>query len=129
MRLFFLIFIFQPLFFLAQEQKSKIIYYNNVDLLLKKYENIQLSNGGIKGYRIQISSESKKSIINDKRKEFVSKFPEIAIYIKYKEPYYKLRIGNFRTKLNAEKVKQKIRKSYPGAHIVSDIINKSDFED
>jgi len=121
----FLIIIFCcfPFLVFAQDNKAvEILYEHKVDSLIIKHKKIQKEKSGIEGYRIQVAFASKKAEISEKRIAFIKKYPEIIIYLTYNTPYYKLRIGNFRTKLQAEKIKNKIRKHYPGSYIVPEII-------
>ena len=55
--------------------------------------------------------------------KFNNLYPEIPTEIIFDSPYYKLTIGNFRSKNDALKLKDQIRKKFPGAHHISSIIN------
>ena len=57
-----------------------------------------------------------------KRKYFMLDFPEIPAYLTHKEPYFKVTIGNFYTKLQAKKVKHEIRKKYNSYIVPSRIV-------
>ncbi|MEE2953662.1 MAG: SPOR domain-containing protein [Bacteroidota bacterium] len=120
-RSFYIIAICLPLNLLSQEINihNKITYENHLEDLIKKYQTIELTNYGISGWRIQIAFASKKSKITEQKIKFINRFPNIIpIYLTYDAPYYKLRIGNFRTKLKAEAIKYKIENYYPGAYLV-----------
>jgi hypothetical protein len=81
---------------------------------------------GISGYRINIyrnlgthaRRESKET-----RVKFHEKFPDIPVYMKYDSPYFKVYVGDFRTKIEAIKSLKKINKYFPSAFIVPDQIN------
>ena len=45
-----------------------------------------------------------------------------AAYLTHKEPYFKVTIGNFYTKLQAKKVKNEIRKKYNSYIVPSKIV-------
>ena len=49
-------------------------------------------------------------------------FPDILAYLSHKEPYFKVTIGNFYTKLEAKKVKQEISKKYNSYIVPSEIV-------
>ena len=61
----------------------------------------------MEGFRIQIYSSSNRNAreeSNKARAEFISKFPDIVSYPLYAEPgYFKIRVGDFRTKTEATK--------------------------
>lgn len=80
---------------------------------------------GIRGYRVEIyfSSDMKAKENAFKQKvKFLSKYPEYDVHVKYVAPNFKVRVGDFRTKNEALKLEKKIKKDYPGAFIVPDII-------
>jgi len=85
---------------------------------------------GMEGYRIQIYASNNRNAreeSNKARAEFMSKFPDIVSYPLYAEPgYFKVRVGDFRTKIEATKLFQRISKEFPGAYIVPDVINFPD---
>ncbi len=60
------------------------------------------------GYRIQICFDSEKKIVDEARTKFSSLFPKIDTYIKFEAPNFNLKVGDFRTLLEAEKIKDKI---------------------
>ena len=82
--------------------------------------------GEIDGYRIQIAAYSgvnSKAQAESIRNSFNSMFPYTRSYLIYTEPYFKVRVGNYFTRLQAYKDLEKIRETYPSAYIVPDKIN------
>jgi len=82
------------------------------------------------GFRIQIFSSSNRNAreeSNKARAAFMSKFPDLASYQLYAEPgYFKVRVGDFRTKTEATKLFLLVSKEFPDAYLVPDIINFPD---
>ena len=79
----------------------------------------------IDGYRIQLislSGTNSKAIVEKMQIDFNNKFPEVEAYVTYFEPNFRLRVGDFRTKLEAYHVYQMINFSFPGAFIIKDKI-------
>lgn len=56
-------------------------------------------------------------------KRYQMLYPEDTAYISFNEPYYRVRVGDFRTRLDAEGHQQKISKNYPNAFVIKDKIN------
>jgi hypothetical protein len=85
---------------------------------------------GMEGFRIQIYASSNRNAreeSNKARAEFISKFPDIISYPLYANPgYFKIRVGDFRTKTEAMSLFLKISKEFPDAYIVPDFINFPD---
>lgn len=80
----------------------------------------------IEGYRIQITTFSGTNSLARAEKakmEFENSFSEYPAHISYLEPYFRLRIGDFRSKLEAYEALQKISLQYEGAFIIRDEIN------
>ena len=85
---------------------------------------------GMEGYRIQIYSSNNRNAreeSNKTRATFLSKFPDVISYPLYADPgYFKVRVGDFRTKAEAVKLFQRVSRDFPGAYIVPDIISFPD---
>jgi hypothetical protein len=103
-----------------------------VDTVLYHYEMLRLKimenpdNKAIPGYRIQIffdsglnSSDRAKQV----RDEFLLIYPEIPAYVSWKAPNYRVRVGDYRARLDAERELQLILVDYPNAWVIKDEIN------
>jgi len=80
----------------------------------------------IDGFRIQIVSFSgvnSKTSIEKAATQFEQQFPDIPCYKSYLEPNFRLRIGNYHTKLEAYKTLQKISPVYPGAFVLKEQVD------
>ena len=76
----------------------------------------------IKGYRIKIHFGSDKNKAKEIKAKFISKFPNIAAYEKYDQPNFNIRVGDFRTKLEAYKALKEIQLEFPSSFLVQDEI-------
>lgn len=104
----------------------QIIQDARIDTLLQKHIIANEFDPNIDGYRIQIFFEAgnnSKRMANEVKAEFTVKFPDIPNYILFQEPYYKVRIGDYKSKMEAEKFLKQIEKEYPNAFVVTDSIN------
>jgi len=105
--------------------KFTLISSVNAENIISKHISINQKAKGIPGYRIQIyftSGTDAKNQINKMKTELHNSFPEYNYYIVYEEPFFKLRMGDFRTKIEAYKLFSKIKDAYPSAFIVEDLI-------
>ena len=71
----------------------------------------------IPGYRVQIGSfagTSSKANAFALRDKFVEDYPEVQAYIVFDEPNFKVKVGDFRTRLEAYAFLQKIKEFYKG---------------
>ena len=103
-----------------------------VDTVLQQYEALRLrikenpDNKAILGYRIQIFFDSginSSDRARQARDEFLALFPDVPAYVSWKAPNYRVRVGDFRSRLEAEKVLQSILIGYPNAWVIKDEIN------
>jgi hypothetical protein len=107
----------------------KIIQDDKVDLLVSKHIRINQGSQGIDGYRIQIffdSGNNSKTNAKGVYESFIAKFPDVKAYLSFKTPNYKVRVGDFRTKLDAQRFLNEILTDYPNAWITADQINLPD---
>jgi hypothetical protein len=84
---------------------------------------------GVPGYRIRIFSESgigAKERQQRVRARFLSLYPDIDAYHRYDEPYFKVYVGDCRTKSEAIKLYDRIRHDFPNLILVEDNINLKD---
>lgn len=89
------------------------------------YVNNWRKVGEINGYRIQIAAYSgvnSKSQAEAARNTFSNLFPYTKSYLTYNEPYFKVRVGDYYTRLQAYKDLETIKSTYPSAYIVPDKI-------
>ena len=103
-----------------------------VDTVLQQYEALRLKimenpdNKAIAGYRIQIFFDSginSSDRAKQARDEFLFLFPDIPAYVSWKAPNYRVRVGDFRNRLEAENMLQSILIGYPNAWAIKDEIN------
>lgn len=80
----------------------------------------------VEGFRIQLTAAAgvnSQSSVQKVCDEFKAQFPNIPTYITFAEPYFRLRVGDFQTKLDAVNALKRIQAIYPGAYIIKDEIN------
>ena len=80
----------------------------------------------IQGYRVRIFFDNKKSAKDDSRKifeRFTSKYPLIKAYRTYANPYFKVTVGDFRSRGEAMRLLRDISRYFPRAFVVKENIN------
>ena len=76
--------------------------------------------------RIQIffdSGNNSRENANEVIEAFEEEHPGIGAYLTFREPYYRVRVGDFRRKIEALGFLQKIKRDYPNAWVIKDLIN------
>lgn len=109
----------------SQKGDIEIIKDTRIDVLVKKQGAIipPATVPQITGYRIQLFFDTDKKAVDEARSRFITQFPKIDTYVIYNAPNYFLKVGNFRTRLEAEKVKVSVDKDFPTNFIVKELIN------
>jgi len=106
----------------ADTGRVEIIQDSRIQALVEKHIAINAKQKGIPGYRVQIFFGSKRKDALELKAEFLNKYPDINAYTKYDEPYFKVRVGDFRTQLKAQKLHKEISGNFHNAFIVQDLI-------
>lgn len=97
----------------------------SVSRMVQKHVELNTMAKTIPGYRVQIASfsgtNSKTSAFN-LRDRFLLDYPTMQAYIVFDEPNFKVKVGDFRTRLEAYAFLQQIKETYKG-YIIKDNIN------
>lgn len=104
----------------------KIIQDSRVDSIIYRHIQYNRSLEGSDGYRVHIffdAGNQSLSRANQAARRYQMLFPGDTAYVSFSEPYYRVRVGDFRTRLDAEGHLQKISTEYPNAFIIKDKIN------
>jgi hypothetical protein len=114
------------------EGRLNIIQDPSIDTLISRYilvnKNLydNYSYFGMEGWRIQIYSSSNRNAKDESSKaqaDFINKFKNIHSYQLFAKPaYWKIRVGDFRTKAEATKIFLLISKEFPDVYLVPDFI-------
>jgi len=107
---------------------NNLVIVEQTDNLLIAFNNhISLAgNKKITGYRVRIFFDNKQdarvhsgSVVGS----FSGRYPEISVYRTYENPYFKVTVGDFRTKSEATMLLKRIESDFPSAFIVKETIN------
>jgi len=93
---------------------------------INKLEERYNSTYKLIGYRIQIYSGNKKQSAREVRQQFANSYRQTKAHESYEQPYFKVKVGDFKTKLEALKFKNELNKHFPNCFIVESEI---DFKD
>lgn len=96
-----------------------------LDSLVMRHIRVNKQKDGLDGYRVQLFSGSgttAREEANDLRAEFMGNHPDIPAYLLYQTPNFKVRVGDFRTELEAIHLQRELAYQYPGGFVVRDEI-------
>lgn len=109
----------------AQQGNVEITKDPRIENLIKQEGTVvpPATSPQITGYRIQLFFDTNKEAVNDARSKFIALYPKIDTYVIYVAPNFFLKVGDFRTQLEAEKVKSTIESQFPTSNIIKEKIN------
>lgn len=111
--------------------KVEYIQDSRLDQLTEHFKRVNSKNQTVDGYRVQIffdSGSNSKKRASDAMDEFILKYPTSRVFLSFKAPYYRVRVGNFRTLAEAVGYQKKILADYPNAFPVKEKISFKELE-
>jgi hypothetical protein len=87
----------------------------DINSLLQKKREFNKENGY--GFRIQLNNGLETSIKTTQSK-FKIEFPYLKTYILFESPEWKVQVGDYKTRLEADKVLNDIKVKFPAAIVV-----------
>jgi len=115
--------------FAQADSTSSIVIHKDprIDLLVKKQaqineETTREARRSVPGFRIQvINTSDRNAAINAKTKVY-QLYPELKAYLLYQSPYFRLRVGNFKDKEDADDYIKALSKQFGNVYLVRDIV-------
>ena len=98
---------------------------SRIESLISKQRRLYDLDSSFNGYRIHIFMEIGNEALQHAKqvkKQFENAFPDIPIYLTYSEPYFRLRAGDFRNRVEAEKCLRRIKPKFKEAFVTADMI-------
>lgn len=126
----FLLVLFASLKASAQNDTGSVVINKDprIDMLIQKQidineETTRDTRRTAPGYRIQVINSNDRNKVFAVKAKIYQLYPELKPYLMYQPPFYKLKVGNFRTKEEAEEYRQELARQFPaGLYVVKDVI-------
>ena len=125
-----LIFSFCTCAVLAQE-KAKVTVVKDalIDSLIAR--RIALNKGVTRdgtpivvfGFRVQVFFGNDRKVAYTEQSRFNALYPKYATYVSYTQPNYRVKVGDFRTKAEAQRLITELRPLFPTLFIFNERIN------
>jgi hypothetical protein len=120
---------------LAGISQVDIVKDHRLDLLIQKQEELNKkayieNNRTAAGFRILVVNTNDRNKAMDVKSKLMRGFPEHKTYLIYQSPYFKIQIGNFKSRADAESLRKQITRLYPtGVIIIPSTIEAKPEED
>ncbi|HEU5290193.1 MAG TPA: SPOR domain-containing protein [Cyclobacteriaceae bacterium] len=93
-----------------------------LDAVLDSIDRINLTRKFIEGYTIQVYSGMKREDALNVKKQLLTTLPEFESELQYSQPNYRVKMGKYYSRLEAEKDYQLVKKYFKAAILVPDKI-------
>jgi hypothetical protein len=119
---------FIPSLSFAQQTRGKVTVVKDplIDTLIARRPYLSKTAGDdntASGYRVQIFFGSDRQAAYNAQAKFQNEYPEIKTYISYTEPNFKVRVGDFRSRLEAQKLQSELTGMFSTLFIVPEKIS------
>ncbi|NEM96816.1 sporulation protein [Pontibacter burrus] len=94
-----------------------------VEVLMDTVASVNKNIKYAQGYRILAYNGSERQTVMNLRKSIARRVPEVKDYLTYTQPNFRLKVGDFFSRLEAQQVLNEISDLIPNAQIVQDQIN------
>ncbi|ANH81280.1 sporulation protein [Niabella ginsenosidivorans] len=127
----FLLLLSSGLYAQQSDHASVNVYKDaRVDLLLKKQADVNdvstrnsTRRRTAPGYRLLVISTNSKQEAIAARTKIYSSFPELKPYMWHQSPYYKVKVGNFTSRQDAQAYQKKLAPYFPGGvFLMNDVV-------
>lgn len=108
----------------AAKAQVKVVGDVAVTQMVEKHVELNSKVKTIPGYRVQIASFSgvnSKNSAFELRDRFTTDYPDVQVYVVFDEPNFKVKVGDFRSRLEAFAFLQQIKEFYKG-YLIKDNI-------
>jgi hypothetical protein len=114
----------------SQSDSDGVVVHKDprIDMLVRKQIEIneyttRNARRFVQGYRILVTSTDNRSKALEAKSKIYQSFPELKAYLMYQAPYFKLKVGDFKDRKEAEIYLKDIKYYFPtGVYIIRDIV-------
>ena len=114
----------------AQKDSTGVVVHKDprIDMLVKKQiEHNEVatreSRRFVQGYRILVLNTNDRNKATDAKTKMYQEFPDLKTYLQWQPPFFKLKVGDFKTRTEADEWLEEIKRVFPtGVYVVRDII-------
>jgi hypothetical protein len=114
----------------AQKDTTGVVVHKDprIEMLVKKqieYNEFitREARSKMMGFRIMIMSTNDQNKATSAKSKAYQEFPELRTYLHWQAPFYKVKVGNFKTREEAEEYIEHVKRIFPsGVYVVRETI-------
>lgn len=99
-----------PMIDLLQERR---VYFENNPLEVRPVDKENGTRSTVLGFRVQIYSGSSRNEAYATQARFQKQYKDIATYVSYTQPNYRVKVGDFRSRSEAQAFMREVKNDYP----------------
>jgi hypothetical protein len=110
------------LFFFHKSGAQKVVIKEEpvITQMMAKFVEKNKQKKTLAGWRVQIASTTDRRSMDETLKKFQQDYPDIPVAWVHAKPYYQVRSGAFKTKLECLRLLSLLKPEYPEAYPVAD---------
>ncbi len=89
---------------------------------MEKHIALGKARNAMPGYRVQIFFGDNREEANAIKSDFLRIHPNMGAYMVYQQPNFKIRVGDFKTRMSAMELLSEVQTRFPMAFIVKDFV-------
>lgn len=99
-----------PMIDLLQERR---VYFKNNPVEVRPVNKESGTRSTVLGFRVQIYSGSSRNDAYATQARFQKQYKDIATYVSYTQPNYRVKVGDFRSRSEAQAFMREVKNDYP----------------
>lgn len=124
-KIFYFLLFLLGLSFQAQSQ-VQINEEPEITRAMEFYKTKAQDANSIDGWRIQLINTDNRRQMESARSKFASRYPNLKMTWEHVQPYYKVKVGAYKDKMDLEAFLRELKSDFPRAIPVRDKINKNE---
>jgi hypothetical protein len=100
--------------------EAKYSVNKKLDAVLDSIDRINLQRNFIDGFTIQVYSGLKREDALNTKKELTSTLPDLISEVQYSQPNFRVKVGKYFSRLDAQKDYVEVKRHFPTAIIIPD---------
>ncbi len=109
-----------------ERKKAELLPTRNVnekvDFVLDSINRFNVTRKFIEGYTIQIYSGQKREDAMNAKKQMIADASDLTAELEYNQPKFRVRVGNYFSRLEAQKDLLRLKRTFPNAILVPEKI-------
>lgn len=105
------------------KKSSSLEVYGPLEKTVQSMIQTNKSTIEVTGYRIQVFVGNEKNEYESARSYLMQLFPQLDLYPSYSQPTYRIKVGDFTARVEAERYVSQLKNRFPNAKVLADRVD------